>query len=201
MLTLSNEDRDVIARLLQPGVGVLQGTKGKRLAQDKGIILVACSDGDQFHDLYCHKVTLQARHREDPRIHPLVLHGLPCRLAYRSPANDPDDMVDEVFLKCIRGALSRKHFETVALCAHVPCMHATDYGLGVLDQLRLMVAGKIRIADYCRPAEPTIACFLHVDYGEERAKENRRKTYFVNREALRRFTDAMLPPISDLNLA
>lgn len=188
MLTISVGDLDVIQQLRKPEVGspVLQSLKGHRLDQRNGMVLISCGDGDQAYDMFTRKVSLQSDHREHPRIQLYCDNGAPSRLPHNSPASPAVSTYALELLNGMKFVMEQKGMETVALCSHVPCVHAQFHGLSVLDLLTLMVAAKDRIREHCAPFAKSIACFLHIDYKGEKGK----KTYFVNRDELRRFTES-----------
>ena len=68
--------------------GILQDIKSEALDFKDGIILMSCSDGDQFHNVYSYLAPIVAKQAGFERIHPLPLNGGALVLAPGSPLND-----------------------------------------------------------------------------------------------------------------
>jgi len=156
----------------------LQDFDTSQLDQEEGVILVACSDGDQFPELYRHLTLIQTgRWREQPRIHPVSLNGGPLRLVADSPANKPGRGTHLDVLESIADARSAKGIETVLLCGHAPCAHAGMREINFPSTLRLLLRAKEIVKGTF--SWMRVAALLHVDHGD-----GRKRTYFVSRPEL-----------------
>jgi len=171
MMELSVKDRNLIKSLREEGV--LQDVREHLLAQRNGTILVTCSDGDQFVEVFHHQEKLQAGQRSRPRIHTFGWHGGVLACAPHSPVNkrEHDHLV---FLDQIGDGRTMKNINTVVACAHAPCGAAHKNGLGIEKVITLQFRAKQRIETLNRGI--TVACFFDVDYGN-----GRKRTYFLSR--------------------
>lgn len=181
-LSLTPEDRVVIDRMRQrrKKPPVLQSLKGHRLNQSDGIILVSCGDCDQFADIFEQKIRMQKDQRLDTRIHPITPNGGPIRLVHDSPANKPGRTYDLDLMDDILFVARKKVVRTVALVIHLPCGHAAEHSLAFFQMLRLLIQAKHQLKTEGAPYIQRVACFLHVDYQDEKGK----RTYFVSRTEL-----------------
>lgn len=172
MLKLSVEDSALVRELRR--AGVLEDVEEHRLDQSNGIILITCSDGDQFFDIFAHQVKMQTDQRPtDPRIHVFGWHGGALACAVHSPVNKRKH-ADLVFLDQIRAAREMKNINTVALYAHAPCGAADGNNVSLLEAFDLQVRAKAKIKTLNQGIR--VACFFHVDYGN-----GVKRTYFLSR--------------------
>ena len=72
VLTLAESDRKQI-RFFRDQVGVLLDVSPHLIDQRNGVIVVACSDGDQMPDVFKHHEKFCSHHREHSRIHLFAL--------------------------------------------------------------------------------------------------------------------------------
>lgn len=171
MTELSQHDREFVRRLRDEGV--LQDVADQRLDQVNGIILVTCGDGDETPELL-QFVRERMRMRDlKPRIHQLSLNGGALLIPARSPVNTDGD--GKVMLKHVVKSNGIKGIRTVALYAHAPCAAAGEAGINLRGVIALLLEAKDEIL---RQADLDVACFLHVDHGQDR-----RRTYYVSRTA------------------
>lgn len=168
---LTREDRETIREFRTRGI--LQDVEAHRLDQKEGVILVTCGDGDRFFDIFNYQVRMQAGHRVHPRIHLLSWNGGPLTLAENSPVNHIPGASD-VFLKHVEDAHRLKTIHSVALKAHAPCGAAYGASLSFRRVVELLFSAKYRVKK-CTPPGTTVACFLHVDYGDML-----RRTYYID---------------------
>ncbi len=171
-LKLSIEDRNLVRKLRMDGV--LDDAKGHFLDQNNGIILVTCSDGDQFFDIFEHQAQMQAGQQPaDPRIHTFGWHGGALACAPCSPINERKK-ADLVFLDQIKAARKMKNIDMVALYTHAPCGAASGNGVNLVKAFALQAGAKVKIKTLNRGIK--VACFFHVDYGN-----GVKRTYFFSR--------------------
>lgn len=177
VMTLAESDRLEI-RFFRDQVGVLLDVHPHLIDQSNGVILVTCSDGDQMPDVFKHHEKFCTHHRENARIHLFSLNGGAKLISADSPLRMHQE--DEVLLSHIRMARELKKIETVVLYAHAPCGVAYGKKLSFTDVLELLFKGKERVKTEVPGVK--VACFCHVDHGE-----NRKRTYFVSYEAWQRW--------------
>ncbi len=152
---------------------VLQPIKNHLIDQSNGVILVTCSDGDRFPEIFQHQVRLQADCRPDPRIHVLAWHGGALACATRSPINRRKD-AHNVFLDQIKDARELKGINTVVLEGHYPCGAAGLFEVGLERCLALQIAAKMNVRRLNNGIH--VACFFPVYNGK------RQQTFFFSRE-------------------
>lgn len=73
MNRLSDQDRKLIEKFIKNGV--LEPLNGYQLDYSNGVIMVACSDGDQLYDLINRHTTLCRSNPNHTRIHLIALNG------------------------------------------------------------------------------------------------------------------------------
>jgi hypothetical protein len=147
--------------------GVLEEIDGHRLSEvsEAGTILVTCSDGDHFHDVFHH----HCRHSASTRHHPLAAAGGPIAGLLSRDQN----LIDEV-----NTAIVAKQITTVALTAHVPCAKAYGEEMSLVDVMEVLLEKKELIRTHFPGMN--IRMFCHVANGTKR-------TYFVNKTKLKVF--------------
>jgi len=150
---------------------VLHDIQGDKIACPKGTILIGCSDGDRFWDMYNHHCEICNHTRN----HPLSLNGGALLISKRSPIRgaraDGNTLLRHAHL-----AVSKKGFRTIILYVHTPCLVANTYDLDFLEVLRLLIEAKMRLRSCRGMSEVKMYCFFHVDY------EHKKRTYFVARD-------------------
>ena len=172
MLKLSAEDSALVKELRR--IGVLEDVEEHRLDQSNGVILITCSDGDQFSDIFAHQVRMQTGQRPtDPRIHVFGWHGGALACACHSPINKRE-YAELVFLDQISAAREMKQINTVALYSHAPCGAAHGSNVNLVEAIALQISAKMKIKTLNQGI--SVACFFHVDYGN-----GAKRTYFLSR--------------------
>jgi hypothetical protein len=171
MSQLSAKDLEFISELKE--AEVFQPIKGHLIDQSKGVILVTCSDGDRFPEIFQHQVRLQADCRPDPRIHVLAWHGGALACATCSPVNRRKG-AHKVFLDQIKDAREWKNIDTVVLEAHGPCGAAGFFGVSLEQCLALQIGAKKNVRRLNKGIQ--VSCFFPVFDGEKQ------KTFFFSRE-------------------
>lgn len=167
---------------------VLRDVQQHQIDARNGVVLVACGDGDQFHDLYRHKTEILAPQRGEPRIHPLILNGGALLIPHDSPFNR-DLPNDGVLLQNIAGAIKLKDIRTIAIYVHAPCGMARSAELNFEEIIRLLVAAKRRIRHELSHVDGLkVAAFCHIHW------EDGKRTYHVSADAWDRWVEA--PPMS-----
>ena len=181
---ISDIDKAIVEGLRQ--FGVLRDVDGHQLNQRDGAIVVACSDGDQLHDIFANHAALQSA-RQNPRIHLLGGHGGALKIPEKSPILKPGrttdlDLIDEIF-----EAQDLKGITTVVLYTHTPCGKAYGVDLNFLQVIALQMAAKSRLKALAAESSRVIkvACFAHVHHAD-----GRRRTYYICKEAWKRFQPA-----------
>lgn len=187
-MPLRKSDAESVLRSMRRG-GVLCDVDTHRLDAKNGVILVACGDGDQFHDLFGYKASILAPQQNDvpPRIHPLTLNGGALLIPEESPFN-AEIPYDQVLLRNIDGAMNLKGIRTVAVYVHAPCGMARTANLDIADVIRLLVSAKRRIRRELERPGLHVAAFCHVDWLEGK------RTYFVSGDAWDIWKES--PPLS-----
>jgi len=158
-LHLSQEDQQLFEELKK--FGVLQHVDGHRLDQSQGVFIVMCSDGDQSPDIITFHSNLMNQQRDVPRLHLFADHGLALCLAPDSPLSR--NYRGQNLFESIGDVPTLKGIKTGALYIHAPCAAATRAELNLLEQIRLVKAGKALILKQFPGLQ--IACFLHIDNG------------------------------------
>ena len=191
---MTAQDRKTYQRLRE--MGILRDVDAHRIPMEQGAILVCCSDGDQFDDVYANVAQAVLEHRPNPRIHLQAQPGGALIMPEDSPLNLRSrglNMVEDV---CAGYGL--KGISVVALYAHVPCGAATLAGLTLEEVISLLVRAKLRLKTEAlgRGIPLKVACFLHVDRGHEV-----KRTYFISAGAWQLLmprrpsdTEALKPP-------
>jgi hypothetical protein len=167
---LSTEDRNTYNLLRKQEI--LLDVESHRLDLTAGVILVACSDGDQLPDIFSNISNSFAGQRSSPRIHTIALNGGALLLPENSPLVTAH-REDEVLLEHIKVARELKNIDTVALYTHAPCGAGTLAGLTLEQELDLLLIAKTRVKETLPGIK--VACFCHIDRGESK------RTYFVSR--------------------
>jgi hypothetical protein len=154
--------------------GVLQDVDDHRLDQREGVILITCSDGDRFCDIFAKQVRMVEGQCKDPRIHTFAWNGGILRIAPGSPANKPGRTTDEDLLDEVADARAMKGINLVAGYSHIPCGKAGACKISPEQVIRLHIAAKRRIKELNRGIK--VANFCHIDYGN-----GSKRTYFLSR--------------------
>lgn len=171
MSSLSDKDRQIVGRLRADEV--LENVEEHQLDMTAGTIVVACSDGDQFHDLMEHIWGMHTNCGCKPRTHVLTCHAGPPRIAKNSPVNRFDNN-DLIILDDIAEASEAKGMDVAALAIHGPCARAAKFNLTMLTMIDLMMAAKERVLDIHERMK--VACFVQIDHGH-----GRKRTYFISK--------------------
>ncbi len=167
---LSDEDRQAYSKLRERQI--LINVDAHRLDLSAGVILVACSDGDQLPDIFNNLSHSFEGQRPTARIHTIALNGGALLLPANSPLVTPH-REDEVLLEHIRVARELKGIDTVALYTHAPCGAGGMAGLTLEQEIDLLLSAKSRIKEEL--IDVKVACFCHIDRGDDK------RTYFVSR--------------------
>lgn len=176
MSSLTLLDRQWITKMRQDKI--LEDVDPHRLDQSRGIIMVACADGDQMPGIFQYQADSQVQ-RTIPRIHTLSLNGGAILLA-SPPSPILQWREDMVLLEHIKTARRLKEIDSIALYAHAPCGAAYLAKLDFLEVARRLMEAKTILKKTLNGA--TVACFCHIDYGEKATEKRRKKTYFLSRQ-------------------
>lgn len=168
-MTLSDTDFQLYQNLRK--AGVLEEIEPHRLEINDGIILVSCSDGDQFPDIVRHMGDVLDTCGAKRRIHPFTDNGGPLILDLSSPL--AANCRCENLLESIDGARELKGIATVALCTHAPCGMARKIGLNLAEVIRSLKQGKANLEN-THPGF-VIRPFVQIDH-----RDGRKRTYFVS---------------------
>ena len=141
---------------------VLRDLDRNLLDEGEGAMLVTCSDGNHFHDVFGHhrETKLRSGICRDSRIHPFSWHGGALRLAPNTPVNSfPNE--DQVWMKEVVDGWNMGYGQ-VALYCHMRCKKATLCNVSSLEVVSIQMQTKKLVKQHC----PGIiaACFLHVAY-------------------------------------
>jgi hypothetical protein len=154
---------------------VLRDVENHRLDQRNGVILISCSDGDQFCDIFKYQENAQVDCRSHPRIHVFTCHGGALAYAPYSPVNR-QSRAHRVHLSQIPDARNMKNINAIALYAHAPCAAVALCNLPMEKAVALQFKAKQTIKNLNEGID--VACFFHVDH-----ENDRKRTYFLCREA------------------
>lgn len=172
MPKLDADDRRYVTQLRE--AGVLKDDDGHKLNTPQGVIMVACSDGDQMGDVYEHTCHLaESNSGKKRRVHTLMNHGGAMLLSPRNLLY-VDRAPDEFLIQQIAKARKTNGVNTVVLVVHAPCGAAEMAELSVVEVIDHMFRGKKQLKEYW--PELKVACFIHVDFG------NKKRMYFVKRK-------------------
>lgn len=171
MSKISKKECAFIAELRK--AGALQDVNKHLVDQSNGVILITCSDGDRFPDIFEYQVAMQSGQRSDSRIHVFAWHGGAIACTPCSPINSIKH-ADRIFLDQIRVAREMKGINTVALYAHAPCGAAAANDVDLEKVIALLIRAKTKIKSLNKGIE--VFPFFHVDYGD-----CRKRTYFLSR--------------------
>ena len=172
---------------------VFEDIDPSKLDLSKGVILVACCDGDQIDDRYRFWCSLLESHGLPQRVHLITRHGGALRLAENSPLNKPGRTTDIDLIEEIEEAAPLKDIWTVILEAHGPCGKARACGLSLEASTDLHIRGKQRLRS--RRNDITYATVYHIDWihGNQPCKK---RYYHFSQHRLQRARDASLIPVS-----
>ncbi len=137
-----------------------------------GVIIVACSDGDQFYDVFKKHVELCLKHRKMPRIHPFTDNGGALLIPLDSALNTSGR--GKNLLESIALASAMKGFRTAVLYGHAPCGAAALAKLTACKCIRLLFKAKDEVKS-ASGGRLKVACFFHVEW-----RNGRKRTYFIS---------------------
>jgi hypothetical protein len=172
---LSEADRVLIQQLRE--AEVLQDIDRHQLDLRQGVILITCSDGHRFPNIFNHQSSLMLEAGVEPIIHTLSWHGGALACAPCSPINRRKDD-HKVFLEQVSDAIKLKGIYTILSHAHAPCGAAGLHGV----DLTLEIALHMRAKDMMKKLENTfskeikVVPHFDVDYGE-----GKQRTYYLCR--------------------
>jgi hypothetical protein len=178
-LSLTRHERAVIDEWKK--FGVLQNVADHILDQKNGVILITCSDADQFDDVFRHQCGMQTTQREKPRIHTFAWHGGPLACAPCSRICGKRKHAHLIFLDQISDAHHMKEISVVASRAHAPCGAVRMNQIAIEEEMAIHMRAKQQMKTLNEGI--TVAPFLDVDYGD------RKRTYFIFRERWEAWAD------------
>lgn len=153
----------------------------EKLNISNGIIIVPCSDGHQFGDVYGHIATVCKQVVDVDLIHPVALNGgamLMSNLLPEKQCRHGNTMLENI-LEASQPNV--KNTKDVFLYAHFPCAIARGNGIGVVDQGLYLMKAKKRLQE----ADPgmRIKCFFHIDtFDEVESGTHKKRTYFMPKD-------------------
>lgn len=157
---------------------VLQKIEGYRLDQRRGAIVVTCSDGDRFYDIFKKQVEVMDCRPAEPRVHVFAWNGGALRIVPGSPCNKSGRTTSADCLDEIRDACAMKKIRTIALYAHAPCGKAYTAKLELIDVAQLLMEAK-RILKRELP-DVLVAPFMHVHRKD--GEDEKSRSYFFSTE-------------------
>mgnify|MGYP001616993896 FL=1 len=173
---LTWQDRFCLEQMKQ--FGLFAEIMPQKLEISNGVIIVPCSDGDQFDDVYGH-IAKVCREVQIGRIHTVALNGGGILMSNQLPAEQQRH--GDCLLENILTASAIKGIKDIFLYTHFPCAIAMSNGLGVIDQAFYLKMAKTRLKE--ANLELRIKCFFHVDkYDEQEGGSHKRRTYFMPKE-------------------
>lgn len=169
---LNPKDMEIVQKLRKAGVLKDVDPSQIKTAKDKGgEIVIMCSDGDQFAEMYSHRIRKTGSIRpEKHRPHMIALAGGPLLISPNSPIHNP------IIIQQIDGAIQLKGIKNIALYGHVPCgaPSLVEAELSVYNMIRLLMEGEDEIKNAFGDVE--VKRYFHVD------NHGKKRTYFISRE-------------------
>lgn len=164
---------------------VLEDIDPKKLDLTNGIILVACSDCDQFVDRYDFWMKLLKAEGGAQRIHPILDHGGALRIPSKSPLNKAGRSTAIDMIDSIEEAAGLKNIRTVILEAHSPCGKAIAHSLSLRTTIDLHMQAKTRMQNMGHNI--TYATMFHMHWPSEHPGSDqppKKRYYRINKARL-----------------
>ena len=149
-MELTDKDRRIASHMR--GQQVLANIHDQRVNCSEGLILITCSDGDRFYDIYTYSTGMVAAQRQSdddarPRIHVFAWHGGPLRVAtLPTPVESPErntHLIDP--FEEIEQARRMKKIDTIGLVPHAPCGWAYSKEWDIIRVMQGCIAAKANI--------------------------------------------------------
>jgi len=175
---LTAHEKRCINKLIE--LGLFTRVMPEKLGIGKGVIIVPCSDGHQFGDLYRHITDMCKQAADTELIHPVALNGGAMLMSGHLTAEDGVLDGDAIFRSIIK-ANKMNRGKDVIIYAHFPCGIARENCVGVVDQGLYLMMAKKRLKEAAPNLE--IECLFHIDmYDEVEGGTHKRRTYFMPKE-------------------
>lgn len=173
----------LIAQLRESGV--LVEAERERLTECNGGVVITCLDANQFDDLYNFHASLSPSRRLAPITSPGGCLCIPCTSPLAN-ATVGDQTVSRRLSTFADVGLCIKELgiRSAYLYGHFPCKAAFLSGLGVQEQLELMVRAKRDLKEeFSTPGQPfVVALMFHAAQPLPDGGFGKRRTYHVPRE-------------------
>lgn len=158
--------------------GVLNDVVPERCRHDNGLVMVSCSDGDQFSELFDH----HRRLLKLDRLHPLAWNGGGLRLDINSILGQRRNSA-EVLFDDIVDARKLKTMDTIELWTHYPCGAAGLAGMNVLDIIQSIIHAKQFLRQRFGADDPVrVIPLCHVAWAN-----HKKRSYFIDIDRYRSF--------------
>jgi len=144
--TVTEQDLQFVAFLKE--IGVLKDVTDTHIKMTKergGEIMCVCGDGQQFADIYAHRVRKTGKIRPENHLaHIAALNGGPLLLSKKSP------LYDRAMEKSIIFAVLVNAIPNVALYGHIPCGMAYLEDITLLQNIELIIDGEKALLKQCQ---------------------------------------------------
>lgn len=178
-----NDGRVLIAQLRE--LGVLVEAESERLTECNGGVVITCLDANQFDDLYSFHASLSPSRRLAPITSPGGCLCIPCTSPLAN-AKVGDQVVSRRLstFADVSLCINELGIRSAYLYGHFPCKAAFLNGLGVREQLELMVRAKRDLkAEFSTSEQPfVVALMFHAAQPLPGGGFDKRRTYHVPRE-------------------
>lgn len=161
--------------------GIFLSVDDSKRNLSRGLIVVPCSDCDQWEHMVA-EIRERFRVQEMlPRFHPLALNGGALLIPDGSPLPGAEYM-GRSLLECIQFARHKKGIELIHLYAHYPCGVAGEVGLSLEECVDLQMQAETRV----KAENPgmRVDSMFHVDWeGANGSGRPAKETFFISHQA------------------
>jgi|GEM_PF-2054856 len=144
--TVTRQDVQFVALLKE--IGALKDVTDTHIKITKergGEVMCLCGDGQQFADIYAHRMRKSGKIRPENHLaHIAALNGGPLLLSKQSP------LYDRAMEKNILFAVLVNAIPNVALYGHIPCGMAYLEDITLIENIRLVIDGEKTLLMQCK---------------------------------------------------
>ena len=158
---ITPRDEAIIAHLIE--LGVLVEINTGRLDQDKGSIVLICSDPLRFPQIFLKHIEMQNGRFDMPFLFTLAMPGGALLLAPESKLLDVGSTLDHDLIKRIQMGVNEFDMATIALGVHVPCLGAHHAHMDAFAVTTGLFDAKQRVKTIFN-ARRKVAAFFQVHY-------------------------------------
>lgn len=152
----------------------------ERLHVEDGVILVCCSDGDQFDKVMDHMRDAAIATGAKPRIHTFANHGGALLVSPDFHLFCKHGNISDFLLTQLAQAKAMKEINTIVLSVHAPCGAAAMSQMNVVQLINHMMRAKNLVKERLHGVK--VLCVLFVDYGS-----GNKQSYTIARKDWDRF--------------